>query len=917
VDEKIRSLDESTPLPGTSGPAGPAEPLAELAELLASATGKPITRTIRDELHRLGARVAARGERCDAVSATTLSSWTTPSGTHLDLDLDLLDAALAAGVPVADPEPGTLLHLRAWIAAPRRGRLETVAADPRFRGLLRDAVLDGRGDLLALGRPGCVLRDRQGAAEAVLEAPGPADIVAEQVAAWAAEVADRVVADNPAAAQASAGARPGAGGHAGHSADGSDAGSAAGSAADRAAGAAADAEPARAGSLTALHEAVHYLDLLGPARLVGIRPDTRPAVESLLTADVPALLAAAWRTGIPDELGDQALDAYGAYSHTDDVFRMAADDGCREDTFVIADENRSVVFGPRGVVAGPLHLQFRLRPGSAHTFERFRYADGRFTALPPRVDDFDPDGRVRGIAVAMPGVEASVLVRRTAEGVWELRGPDGSRGVRWYQGPARPAGISGSHSVGRHRHRWAAGSELLTPPQVWHRLVARDGEGSRLLRAADRRFAAAVLASAAGPDGERERAVAELGRRQPVCNPSREVAEAFEALRAAIAPHFAGATSERLLDGIAGTVWTAMEIRVLAGRHVATDNVATDNASGATDGTATGSSSGTAARAAARSTGSPGGAGPGSLLRGIPAAYPRADAGDLRARVFTDMQEMYQRIQEVAERCADPAVAVPPRHVALANALGWEKGLGRLGGRALRSSLQPGDDDRSADLRQDGLRSCGVAPMSDPAGLWRTMTLDTGGRNSPEEGTVSRTPRGCVIILQRSNSGPVAALEYAADGVFGAPPFGSATDVRVCRGWGGADRIAALLRLLDERGTAPWPGKSVEAFAAATRMSTVRAAILTVGFEPRDAPAVRRGGPGMTQQFAAAAGIGRRELAEAGAGLARDVPVDLRLELPEFLMPDDPEDLWRDRLAVDRAAAWWNARIAETGQAAG
>lgn len=779
--------------------------------VIAKAVGKRLTRAVRDELRRLGAVVRARGETCDVVAAATDRPWKTAFGTVHDIDLDLLDAVLEAGVPATAPGTGTLFTLRAWLAGARRGQLAAVAADARFRPLLRDAVLDWRGDLLALGCPGTALNHEEGAAEAVLGATGIVDVLGEAVAAWAEQV--------------------------------------------------------RRGSLPALHEAVYYLDLLGPARLAAASPDSdvRDAIAAILSADPAEALAATWRTGLVDELGDAGLDAYGQFGHTDDVFRVAPDEGADEDTFVVADENRSIVFGPRGVVVGPLYSRFRLQPGSARTTDLFRYTNGRYAVQPPA------PGATPDTAVSLPHAPAPARAHRTSAGSWELHDAHGTVVGRWYQGPARPSGVSGTHSVGRQRHRWASGTELVPPPQVWHRLPARDAAGSRLLRTADRALAARVLAAASGTHGALARRVTELGRRQPVGNHSHEVAEAFAALREAMAPVLPEVTADRLLDGIAGTLWTALEIRVLAARHL--------------DGT--------------------------GALRTTPSAYPRSDAGDLRARIFTEMQAMYRRIRTVADQCADPDVPVPPRHVDLANAQGWEQNLGRLGGQALRAALHPARGGRGDDLTYDGLRSCGVLPMSDPAGRWRTLTLKPDVRNAPREGTVCRTPRGCLVILQRSNAGPISALEYAADGDFDASPFNGATDARICAGWGGADRIAALLRLLDERGPAPWPEKSVAAFAEATHMPVARAAILTVGFEPRNAPMVRRGNPGMTQPFADAAGLSARDLADAGAGLARDVPVELRLELPEFLMPDDPEDLWRDRLAVTRAAAWWNAAVAE------
>ncbi|MBO1418934.1 hypothetical protein J0670_30560, partial [Streptomyces sp. FH025] len=56
--------------------------------------------------------------------------------------LDLLDLLLAAGVPVADPPAGYDVELRRWIeqCGPDSTDLAAVAADPRFRPLLRQAA---------------------------------------------------------------------------------------------------------------------------------------------------------------------------------------------------------------------------------------------------------------------------------------------------------------------------------------------------------------------------------------------------------------------------------------------------------------------------------------------------------------------------------------------------------------------------------------------------------------------------------------------------------------------------------------------------------------------------------------------------------------------------------------------------------
>ncbi|MEU8140075.1 hypothetical protein [Streptodolium elevatio] len=791
----------------------------QLEFLAAKAVGRRLTRGTREELGWLAELLRAEGRECEPIQFATVQR---PHSGHLpvrELDFDLIDAALHAGVPFAPPPPGTVVSLRAWADRAQRGGLVTLAADPRFRPLLREAIFYRPGELLALGRPGSVLSDHDGLADAVLGAPGLLGVVQEAVVSWA--------------------------------------------------------EGVRAGSLPILHEAVYFLDVLGPARLAEACPELRSTVTELLTAHIAEAVATTWRGGLVDELGDPALDRFGSFWSNDDAFRMEPEDGADEDSFVVANSGRATIFGPRGVVAGPLYLRFPAEPGSSTTSDRFRYEHGQFTASAPPADDVSP-------TVLLPGATAPAMLRRGHDGWWELRDTKDVVVGRWYQGASRPTRAAGTHSVGRRRHRWAAGSTLVPPPQVWGRLVPRDAAGSRLLRGADAALAARALDSV---DDRLADLITGIGRRIPVGDHSHEVDDCFDGLRAVLEPLFPGVVSDGLLDGIAGTVWSAVECRVLSARHIGPP------ASGS-DGDA------------------PGGAA--LRLRDDPSPYPITDAGDLRARIFTEMQEMFFRLSRVADKCADPEVATPPLTVRLANARGWENSLGRLGCRALRTALSPtAPSQRSRELEADHVRAWGGPALCDPAGRWRTLSLRLDVGTVPREGEVCRTKRGCLIALQRPHGSQsvIAAIEYAADGVFDERPFGVVESQRVCAGWGGADRVAAFLRLLDARGSAPWPGASIRAFGEATGLSVEEASLLAVGFDPYDAYLIGRGAHGMPGPLVERSGLSEERLKEAGRFLARHATVNQRLEVPELLMPDDPADVWADRLTAERAAEWWNANV--------
>ncbi|MFI6901498.1 hypothetical protein ACIBKY_09560 [Nonomuraea sp. NPDC050394] len=83
-------------------------------------------------VERIAGRLAAEGEPVRLEGGV---AWRTRM-----LDLDLLDACLAAGVPVADPGSESVVHLGRWLMNGRIRDLAAVAADPRFAPLLEQAV---------------------------------------------------------------------------------------------------------------------------------------------------------------------------------------------------------------------------------------------------------------------------------------------------------------------------------------------------------------------------------------------------------------------------------------------------------------------------------------------------------------------------------------------------------------------------------------------------------------------------------------------------------------------------------------------------------------------------------------------------------------------------------------------------------
>ncbi|MFI6290689.1 hypothetical protein ACIBEJ_03850 [Nonomuraea sp. NPDC050790] len=113
--------------------------VAHLKRDWGSDPGSPV---LLDLVTRAAGRLAAEGEPVRLEGGV---AWRTRM-----LDPDLLDACLAAGVPVADPRSEAVIHLGRWLMNGRVRDLAAVAADPRFAPLLERAVGDHRelGELI-------------------------------------------------------------------------------------------------------------------------------------------------------------------------------------------------------------------------------------------------------------------------------------------------------------------------------------------------------------------------------------------------------------------------------------------------------------------------------------------------------------------------------------------------------------------------------------------------------------------------------------------------------------------------------------------------------------------------------------------------------------------------------------------------
>ncbi|WP_026401163.1 hypothetical protein [Actinomadura rifamycini] len=285
-----------------------------------------------------------------------------------------------------------------------------------------------------------------------------------------------------------------------------------------------------------------------------------------------------------------------------------------------------------------------------------------------------------------------------------------------------------------------------------------------------------------------------------------------------------------------------------------------------------------------------------ALGREHPAGLPGRvrSASGLRAGRRIDQVPAVRRLAEVLGEAAasgpapDAPVpldrAVPPMPNRLL--------FGTLGGEALRAS-RPWSPDFARAQARDLLGALGDTPWGDGSGRWRRLQF----RAMPEQAAddrVWRTPDGAMLTYGSE------AIEYSPDAVFRRTSFAGWTNKYEPRpqGWGGADRIARFLRLLDERGPAPYDVRQIHRLADATGLRLHTAASAAYGFPYT----VGREREAALLPAEVAALYHDPETGE----LAIHESWQLDDALREVLMPDDPEDLWTGGLAVDKAVEWWD-----------
>ncbi|REE98286.1 hypothetical protein [Thermomonospora umbrina] len=230
--------------------------------------------------------------------------------------------------------------------------------------------------------------------------------------------------------------------------------------------------------------------------------------------------------------------------------------------------------------------------------------------------------------------------------------------------------------------------------------------------------------------------------------------------------------------------------------------------------------------------------------------------------------------------------------------------FGELGAKALQASW-PWTPQVERTRIIDTLRAWGNAAWGDGTGRWRKLSFTSrGGRQKPA-GELWRTPNGALVVLnyQDHPHKEAIALEYSPDGVFRPFPFPGWAERKapVAQGWGGTEAITRFLDLLAERGPVPFAAAVAHEIAERAGLPVREAASACFGYPYGGLSALEGTAPDIAKIFADTADI---------EGKDNKPPRSYRLdaEMRPLLMPDDPETLWTEGMALDRAVDWWNAQ---------
>ncbi|TDC21875.1 hypothetical protein E1265_16930 [Streptomyces sp. 8K308] len=542
--------------------------------------------------------------------------------------------------------------------------------------------------------------------------------------------------------------------------------------------------------------------------------------------------------------------------------------------------------------------------------------------LPPALADtpLGTDGRQLGWWVRAEGEDGLVLRAGSTDGrtftlagrgprripVGAPRLPGGAEPVLAIHGAeatlfangAHPVrGALGSATVGQPGGVFAAGTPLMPPVPFWHLLRPRDEAGSHALRALTDEAAERLVAAVAEVEAEQRAARAaalEAGREIPEAE--RRRAEE-RALTAAVARELPEITDHALRRGVAGIARVAA--RIAAASRLADQSEA--NARPAD----TAMFEGHRPRHGDDAT----------LLRaveGLTTPGIRMPYGGSTS--WAVLQQVRAVGQVLAGRPATgrplPARyrAEPLPHgwstderTAPAHALDWTPLLAAQRAVAHRATGQVlGEAEREALLLL--LEALAEGPLAGQGAL-RRLVLAERGVTARRGGQVLRHGDRVVVILgtlcedREADRTHWLALDHDPAGAFGPVPPLTFLEERVFAGRPAAPILTDVVRLVRERGPAPWRPEPAAALAAATGLGHAQATLLLAGLPTQP-----------TAETLALLGLRARQ-AEHAAELLAALGTQGTTTVIGALPPKDPAGAWSEGPDTAAAAGAWRSRF--------
>ncbi|MFJ4623696.1 hypothetical protein [Streptomyces sp. NPDC088812] len=196
-------------------------------------------------------------------------------------------------------------------------------------------------------------------------------------------------------------------------------------------------------------------------------------------------------------------------------------------------------------------------------------------------------------------------------------------------------------------------------------------------------------------------------------------------------------------------------------------------------------------------------------------------------------------------------------------------------------------------------------PLAAPGGALREIVLSEPLPRQERSGQVLRRDGRTVVVLDCRNvdtqGGRVhwLALDHDPAGVFGAVAHFTLEKETAHPPVFAADALAAVTRLVREKGAAPWQAEAPDALAAVTGggLGLVQAALLLAG-KPAQ----------LTDEVIAATGLKPRQKS-LGDALLGSLPAGDLAALTGALLPETPGDLWTRGPDTDAAGRVWQERL--------